>query len=50
MPPPLPKDQGPMYYDIEDLQFAAREAQEDVGRTGADPFPLQAVEDLANLE
>lgn len=26
MPPPLPKDQGPMYYDIEDLQFALREA------------------------
>ncbi len=26
MPPPLPRDQGPMYYDIEDLQFAAIQA------------------------
>lgn len=24
MPPPLPRDQGPMYYDIEDLRFAAQ--------------------------
>lgn len=23
MPPPLPRDQGPMYFDIEDLRFAA---------------------------
>lgn len=34
MPPPLPKDQGPMYYDIEDLQFAAREAQGRVALLG----------------
>ncbi|NIC42388.1 amidohydrolase family protein [Aquabacterium sp. A08] len=26
MPPPLPQEQGPMYHDIEDLQFALKDA------------------------